>query len=182
MMISTFAHRAAHRLRSQRGYRVASVPALLASLAEADIDTLILEPNLPGKDWVSLLTLVREKAASADLLIVTAFPSRALADAAQLCGARCVLLKPVTPSELEAALRGSIAPGPTFPVARELALVEWEHINRMLLNCRAASFEAARLLGIPRQTLYRKLRKHPPYHWDQLQSPRHLAARGGHYL
>jgi len=43
-----------------------------------------------------------------------------------------------------------------------LARAEWGHIRRVLDDCGGNVTEAARLLGIHRRSLQRKLRKHPP--------------------
>ena len=42
-----------------------------------------------------------------------------------------------------------------------LARVEWEHIQRVLADCDGNISHAARLLGIHRRSLQRKLAKHP---------------------
>jgi two-component system response regulator RegA len=39
--------------------------------------------------------------------------------------------------------------------------VEWEHINRVLMDCGGNVSEAARVLGLHRRTLQRKLAKLP---------------------
>jgi two-component system response regulator RegA len=43
-----------------------------------------------------------------------------------------------------------------------LARVEWEHIQRVLTDCGGNISQAARLLGIHRRSLQRKLSKYPP--------------------
>ena len=42
-----------------------------------------------------------------------------------------------------------------------LARVEWEHINRVLAECGGNISKAARLLGLQRRSLQRKLAKYP---------------------
>jgi two-component system, response regulator RegA len=42
-----------------------------------------------------------------------------------------------------------------------LARVEWEHIQRVLADCDGNLSQAARLLGIHRRSLQRKLSKDP---------------------
>jgi len=42
-----------------------------------------------------------------------------------------------------------------------LARVEWEHIQRVLADCGGNVSQAARLLGIHRRSLQRKLAKYP---------------------
>jgi two-component system response regulator RegA len=48
------------------------------------------------------------------------------------------------------------------PIDLSLARAEWGHIHRVLEGCGGNVTEAARLLGIHRRSLQRKLRKHPP--------------------
>jgi two-component system response regulator RegA len=40
--------------------------------------------------------------------------------------------------------------------------VEWEHIQRVLADCGGNVSQAAKLLGIHRRSLQRKLSKYPP--------------------
>jgi two-component system response regulator RegA len=40
--------------------------------------------------------------------------------------------------------------------------VEWEHINRVLMDCQGNISEAARVLRIHRRSLQRKLARYPP--------------------
>ena len=42
--------------------------------------------------------------------------------------------------------------------------VEWEHIGRVLADCGGNITQTARLLGLDRRTLRRKLGKYPPRH------------------
>jgi len=137
------------------------------ALRLARFDLVIVEPNLPGRLWYALLHDIRTAAPSARLVVTTAFPSRALARVARVCAAEAVLCKPVTDERLEQVLRGG--GGPAEPVmdaqpvkVRSLARLEWEYINHVLHRCQGNVSEAARHLQLPRQTVYRKLRKHPP--------------------
>ena len=43
-----------------------------------------------------------------------------------------------------------------------LARAEWEHINRVLEDCAGNVSKAARILGMHRRTLQRKLSTYPP--------------------
>jgi two-component system, response regulator RegA len=49
----------------------------------------------------------------------------------------------------------------SLPTAQPLARVEWEHIQRVLTDCDGNVSQAARLLGIHRRSLQRKLSKYP---------------------
>jgi hypothetical protein len=53
-------------------------------------------------------------------------------------------------------------PGPTPPYQpMSLDRVEWEHISRVLIDCGGNVSEAARILGIHRRSLQRKLATYP---------------------
>jgi two-component system response regulator RegA len=134
------------------------------ALRLARFDLVIVEPNLPGRLWYALLHDVRTAAPNARLVVTTAFPSRALARVARVCSAEAVLCKPVTDEHLDQVLRGGAPPVMEAPPVkvRSLARLEWEYINHVLHRCQGNVSEAARHLQLPRQTVYRKLRKHPP--------------------
>ena len=59
------------------------------------------------------------------------------------------MLEPATPEETVAAVPS-------------LARVEWEHIQRVLADCGGNISQAAKLLGLHRRSLQRKLAKYPP--------------------
>ena len=52
-------------------------------------------------------------------------------------------------------------PAGAEPAVQPLARVEWEHIQRVLSDCDGNVSQAARLLGIHRRSLQRKLLKNP---------------------
>jgi two-component system response regulator RegA len=79
-------------------------------------------------------------------------------------GAVHYLTKPADLEEIMAALerraQGEATPEPPSEVA-SLARIEWEHINRVLTDCGGNISQAARLLGLHRRSLQRKLAKYP---------------------
>ena len=97
------------------------------------------------------------------IVVLTGYGSIANALEAVRLGATHYLTKPADVDEIVAAFaRGNGAPGvPTPEVTPTLARVEWEHINRVLADCGGNVSQAARLLGIHRRSLQRKLAKHP---------------------
>ncbi len=144
----------------------------LAAIRENAFDLVIFEPNLPGRLWYSSIHDVRSHLGRARLIITTAFPSRALTREARALQAEAVLTKPFRIERLAATLRtpGS-DPAAALPPERDplpdgrtpsLARLEWEYINHILRRCDGNVSEASRHLRVPRQTLYRKFRKHPP--------------------
>ena len=83
-------------------------------------------------------------------------------------GAAHYLTKPATADEILASF--ARAAGGSEPLTAELEpddvpsldRVEWEHINRVLMDCQGNISEAARTLRIHRRSLQRKLARYPP--------------------
>jgi two-component system response regulator RegA len=98
------------------------------------------------------------------IVMLTAYGSIATALEAVRLGARSYLQKPATVDEIELSFRDGEAPEPLTESPAEvpsLARAEWEHINRVLTECDGNIRKAARLLGLHRRTLQRKLAKFP---------------------
>jgi two-component system response regulator RegA len=98
------------------------------------------------------------------VVVLTGYGSIATALEAVRLGARHYLTKPADVDEILAAFdrdpAGSPPSEPPSPVPT-LARVEWEHINRVLADCGGNVSEAARVLGIHRRSLQRKLARFP---------------------
>ena len=70
---------------------------------------------------------------------------------------------PLQPGEAVLAVERAMASGPAaVDDMRPLEAVELEHIQRVLRRCKSNQAKAARVLGIGRNTLWRKLRKDVP--------------------
>ena len=102
------------------------------------------------------------------MVVLTGYGSIATALEAVRLGATHYLTKPADADEILAAFAEAQGdrrrpPGPASPAVDtpSLARVEWEHINRVLADCGGNVSEAARLLGIHRRSLQRKLSKFP---------------------
>ena len=78
-----------------------------------------------------------------------------------LAGATSYLTKPVDADQILAAFEGTEPTGRPAPTSQPLARVEWEHIQRVLGDCDGNLSQAARVLGIHRRSLQRKLSKNP---------------------
>jgi two-component system, response regulator RegA len=168
---ATFTESVASTLRSD-GWAVAIAsdgPRAIHLLRTAtDLHAIVIEPNLTGGGWYQLLHQAGQSADGARLLVVTAFWSAALAQEARTAGAEVCLRKPVPANDVRIMLRtGPVCrrpfdapPAPCRPAT--LACVEWEYVNQIIRDCRGNMSQAARLLGIHRPSLYKKLRKHPP--------------------
>ncbi len=121
-------------------------------------------PGLSGLDVVRELKVID---AMTNVVVLTGYGSIATALEAVRLGATHYLTKPADVDDILAAwARANRAAGD--PVAIEekqfvpsLARAEWEHINRVLTDCGGNVSQAARLLGLHRRSLQRKLSKYP---------------------
>jgi two-component system, response regulator RegA len=146
--------------------------ASAAAASEVDpgsLDGAVVDLRFPQSDGGDGLAVVRDlHAARADLPIVvlTGFGSIATALEAVRLGARDYLTKPADPDQLLAALSGERPfrsnPKDVPAEVPSLDRVEWEHIERVLAESGGNISHAARLLGLDRRTLQRKLAKLPP--------------------
>ena len=101
------------------------------------------------RDWPALRSVV-----------LTGYGSIATALEAVRRGASHYLTKPVDADDVLRAFEPGAEPAsPTTPT---LHRVEWEHIQRVLADCDGNVSQAARLLGLHRRTLQRKLATRPP--------------------
>jgi two-component system response regulator RegA len=93
------------------------------------------------------------------VVVLTGYGSIATAVESIKLGAAGYLTKPANADQIVAAFDGT---RPTDDVpAPSLARVEWEHIQRILVDCSGNVSQAARILGIHRRSLQRKLAKRP---------------------
>lgn len=126
---------------------------------------LLVDLRMPGAG--SGLDVIREiKAidASTVVVVLTGYGSIATAVEAVRSGAAEYLTKPADVDQIVAAFaRCSPSAGPAEEPGQvpSLARVEWEHINRVLADCGGNISHAARLLGIHRRSLQRKLTRYP---------------------
>jgi two-component system response regulator RegA len=107
------------------------------------------------------------------IVVLTGYGSIATALEAVRLGATHYLTKPADVDEVLAAFTRGVGGGPPSDVTNApespaladatptLARVEWEHINRVLSDCGGNVSQAARILGIHRRSLQRKLAKYP---------------------
>ena len=144
------------------------------ALATSDSPELaVVDLRMPG---TSGLQLVRELVTidrATRVVVLTGYGSIATALEAIRLGAVHYLTKPADAEQVLAAFDRPTAPdssGASGDTADEpvvigevasLARAEWEHIQRVLTDCGGNVSQAARLLGIHRRSLQRKLSKYP---------------------
>ena len=150
----------------RRGYdvQVASSGQQALELAQVDSPELALvDLRMPG-EWG--LRTVRDLLAidtETRIVVLTAYGSIATALEAVRLGAVGFLQKPATVAEIERAFTPADADVDVDAPNEvpSLARAEWEHINRVLTECDGNIRQAAKLLGLHRRTLQRKLAKFP---------------------
>lgn len=125
-------------------------------------DAVVLDLSLPDVSGIDLIPLLHRRHPQLRVVIVTGLGSIASSVRAIKLGAVDYLLKPVSAARVAAALRGLPTPDSAH-LEPEMSLdrVTWEHIHRVLDDSNGNVSEAARRLGLHRQSLQRKLRKVP---------------------
>lgn len=112
------------------------------------------------------LELVRQLVAldeNTRIVMLTGYASVATAVAAIKLGAVHYLTKPADPAEIESALHATHGDSTVVPAGQPLSVkrLEWEHLQKVLLEHGGNISAAARALKMHRRTLQRKLTKHP---------------------
>ena len=126
-------------------------------------DRAVVDLRMPGGSGIDLVSDLLEIDSEMDIVVLTSYGSIATALEAMRRGAADYLTKPADADQILAAFdrAGEMAPPPP-QTAPSLARVEWEHIQRILTDCGGNISQAARVLGIHRRSLQRKLSKYPP--------------------
>lgn len=152
----------------KRGYDVRAVASGAQALdcaTEFRPAFALVDLRLPG-EWG--LHVVRDLLClnpATRIVVLTAYGSIATAIEAVRIGAVSYLQKPASLDEIEQSFQTAdlVTSGPALEPMQvpSLAKAEWEHINRVLTECDGNIRKAARLLGLHRRTLQRKLAKFP---------------------
>jgi len=150
---------------------------------------IVLDLLLPDAHGLLAIRELRGLCPDSAVLVCTAHGSIAAAVAAMRAGANDFLVKPTTHDHVAAAIRTTLEgrrgePRPArdaiLATPMPLARVHWEHIHRVLMESDWNVSEAARRLGIHRQSLQRKLRKIPVLR-ESDRSARRADARWAHH-
>lgn len=150
----------------ERGYDVREAATAEAARAAAAADApelALVDLRMPGMSGLDLIPALLAIEPATRIVVLTGYGSVATAVEAVRRGAINYLTKPADADEILAAFDPA-HPSIDGPTERPMSLdrVEWEHINRVLVECQGNISEAARMLGIHRRSLQRKLAKYPP--------------------
>jgi len=132
-------------------------------------DLVLVDLRMPGKAGLDVVQELREIDSSVTIIVLTGYGSIPTAISAMKRGADHYLSKPADADQILAVYqslqsrpggepRTSEVPGSVPSLGR----VEWEHMQRVIADCGGNISQAARLLGIHRRSLQRKLAKYPP--------------------
>ncbi len=93
------------RAGAERVREAASAADALALLAEQPAQLILADHMMPGMDGMAFVRHVRASAgSSARIIMITGRAEAAIAEAAQAAGVDALLVKPVAPSDLIAAI------------------------------------------------------------------------------
>lgn len=122
----------------------------------------LVDLQLAGRSGIELVNALKTRDPTTRIVVLTGYGSIATAVESLKLGATSYLTKPADADQVLAAFDGA-SPDPSHgvPQTPSLARVEWEHIQRVLLDSGHNLSEAARRLGIHRRSLQRKLAKDP---------------------
>ncbi|MEP7116118.1 MAG: response regulator [Acidobacteriota bacterium] len=152
------------RALADRGFDVRGAASHDEAIALAEHDSpelALVDLRLPGKSGLEVVQALRAIDDTTRIVVLTGYGSIATAVESMRLGAMSYLTKPVDADQIGAAFDGTAAVAAAVPVVQSLARVEWEHIQRVLADCDGNISQAARLLGIHRRSLQRKLFKDP---------------------
>jgi two-component system response regulator RegA len=151
-----------------RGYEVreaADANGALAAAREDSPEFVVADLRMPGRTGIDLIRELVALDPSTTAVVLTGYGSIATALEAVRAGAVDYLTKPADVDQIVASLHRRQAPEDRALAEPDhvpsLARVEWEHINRVLADCGGNLSKAARLLGMHRRSLQRKLGKYP---------------------
>ncbi|WP_129774574.1 response regulator transcription factor [Peristeroidobacter soli] len=157
--------RTLQRSLQKRGFTVVLAHTVAAATEAARLhrpEFALIDLRLGKESGLALIDPLKAVREDMKILLVTGYASIATAVEAIKRGADNYLTKPVTADAIVRALNDEIesdsAPENTMvPLSR----VEWEHIQQALSETDGNISAAARLLGMHRRSLQRKLAKRP---------------------
>lgn len=155
------------RALTDRGLEVRGAGGFVHALEVATSwgpELALLDLRLPGGTGIELLESLQSALPDLQVVMLTGYGSIANALEAVRRGALDYLTKPADADQILAAFAREGGEHDVEPPAEAPSLdrVEWEHIQRVLSDCDGNITRAAKVLGVHRRTLQRKLARHPP--------------------
>jgi two-component system, response regulator RegA len=160
------------RALGDRGWQVHSAFDGESALRLAQVyspDLAVIDLRLPGAGGLDIVRNLRALDETTCIIMLTGYGSIATALTATRLGANHYLSKPADADDILSCYQRLTSTDvsedlePSSSEVPSLARVEWEHIQRVLADCQGNISQAAKLLGLHRRSLQRKLAKHPPH-------------------
>jgi len=150
-------------LKSERKVYTTTEPARARTLVRSfKPDAAIVDLRIGEESGIDLIRDLRRLHPDVKVALLSGYLSVTVTMAAVKAGAEVVLSKPVGAREIVRHLEEGTSPEPDIHETPTLERVEWEHMNRVVADTKGNLSEAARRLGIYRQTLQRRLHRKPP--------------------
>lgn len=139
---------------------LSSTDRLVATMSEEHVDVVLLDMNFSlgvntGQDGLFWLRTLKKLHPDTPVVLMTAYADVQLAVKGLKNGAADFVTKPWDNDELVRTLRDAVEKSREVVTLDKL---EQLHVHRVVEQCHGNMSKAAELLGITRQTLYRKLR------------------------
>lgn len=139
---------------------LSSTDRLVATMSEEHVDVVLLDMNFSlgvntGQDGLFWLRTLKKLHPDTLVVLMTAYADVQLAVKGLKNGAADFVTKPWNNDELVRTLRDAVEKSREVVTLDKL---EQQHVHRVVEQCHGNMSKAAELLGITRQTLYRKLR------------------------
>lgn len=139
---------------------LSSTDRLVATMSEEHVDVVLLDMNFSlgvntGLDGLFWLRTLKKLHPDTPVVLMTAYADVQLAVKGLKNGAADFVTKPWDNDELVRTLRDAVEKSREVVTLDKL---EQQHVHRVVEQCHGNMSKAAELLGITRQTLYRKLR------------------------
>lgn len=154
------------RALERRGFQVYVAQTLQAGLAQAAQllpEYAVIDLRIGHDSGLLMVKKLKELDANTRILVLTGYASIATAVEAIKLGAIQYLTKPADADEIVAALQKQ--EGDPYVEVKDKPLsvrrMEWEYLQRVLMEHNGNISAAARALGMHRRTLQRKLDKRP---------------------
>jgi len=153
------------RALEKRGFAVTvahSVEQALPLAQDNPPEYAVLDLKMDGASGLTLVHALHDLDPATRIVVLTGYASIATAVEAIKLGATHYLSKPANTDEIVAAFGHLPTPdAPLNPQTTSVERLEWEHLQRVLLDHQGNISATARALNMHRRTLQRKLSKHP---------------------
>lgn len=159
------------RAMARNGFSVSTADSVESSLVSCrinDPEYILLDLNLAGQSGLNLIQPLLEIVPGARIVVLTGYASIQTAVGALKLGASQYLPKPANVADIVRVLLDDRIEIPEMPGEDRMTVqhLEWEYIQRTLVEHGGNIAATARALKMHRRTLQRKLAKKRPIHLE----------------